>query len=175
MLLSEEGKSILFEHAEKRTVGRNELLLREGQVCRHVHYIHSGLLRTFYNKSGKEINLHFAPETQFTTDLQSLRSGKPSEVNIQSYEPSVIYSFEAARLQELYQRSAEISQWSRALMERLLAEQEAHANLFKILSSAQRYQHLVEHRPDLLQRVSLTQLSSYLGISRESISRIRRG
>ena len=75
---------------------------------------------------------------------------------------------------ELYERSAEISNFGRVLLEQLLIEQEDYANFMKVNSPAERYAYTLKYRPELLQKISLTQLASYLGMSRESISRARK-
>ena len=134
----------------------------------------SGLLRSWYNQDGLPINLHFALENTFTTNLQQLRSGLPSEYNIQAAEPTLVLAIEKERLMQLYQLSPEISAWGRAILEKLLDEQERQAQMFRLQSAKERYAFMVTHHPRLLQRVSLTQLSSYLGISRETLSRIRK-
>ena len=172
--LSTESKTLLFEHIHIKNSVRGELLLSEGQVCHHIYFIEKGCLRTYVNKDGKEINLNFGIENNFVTDLKSLRTGAPSEACIQACEPTSAWVFEKQSLMDLYTQSAEITQFGRNLLEQLLAEQEEHTHLFKLKTPTERYFHIVKHNPALLQKISLTQLASYLGISRETLGRIRR-
>lgn len=172
--LPEDARSLLFSIAEQRQVSRKEQLLKEGQVCTHIHLIRQGSFRTFYNKDGREINLQFSFENSFVTNLKSLRTAALSENYIEAMEKSVIVSWHKDELFRLYEQSADITAFGRKLLEQLLYEQEEHATIFKLQSPKERYQYIELNQPQLLQRVSLTQLSSFLGISRETLSRIRK-
>ena len=97
-----------------------------------------------------------------------------AENSIQAGEFTTIYEFDKDKLLELYNVSAEIESFGRKLLEQLLIAYEEHANLFKIYSPTERYQYLRTNEPEMLQRLSLSQLSSYLGIARETLSRIRK-
>ena len=110
----------------------------------------------------------------FTTNLKSLRTAEPSENTIQAGDNSIVYEFDKDKLLELYKVSAEIESFGRKLLEHLLIAQEEHLNLFKLYTPTERYQYLQKNKPDILQRVSLSQLSSYLGVARETLSRIRK-
>ena len=137
-------------------------------------FVEKGYLRTFITESGNEINTDFTFESNFTTNLKSLRSSTPSETTIQAGESTIIYEFDAVKLLDLYKLSPEIESFGRKLLEQLLISKEEHSNWFKIYSPAERYQYLVSNKPEMLQRVSLSQLASYIGISRETLSRIRK-
>ena len=172
--LTDTGKSLLLTIIKHRQVAKNEYLLQEGQICRHIYFIESGCLRTFYNKDGKEINLNFALANNFTTNLKSLRTGSVSGQNIQAIEPASVIEFDKQALFELYQQSNEITSLGRILLELLLMEQEEHTHIFKLLTPKERYHYLEKNNPELLQKVSLSQLATYLGVSRETLSRIRK-
>lgn len=173
--ISADDLALLLSIVRVQQVAKNDFLLQEGQVCKHICFVENGFLRTFYNKDGKHVNLAFTPEDNFVTDLKSLKTGTPSAYNIQADEPTTVYLFEKQELLQLYTQSPGITAFGRVLLEQLLMEQEAHTNIFRLHSPAERYQYLVTHHPILLQRVSLTNLASYLGISRETLSRIRKG
>ncbi len=144
-------------------------------MARHIYFVESGYLKCcLYNKDGKEINLQFALENTFITNLKSLRTGAPSEYTILAGEPSTLWTFDKEDLLRLYGLSPEIESFGRRLLESLLIAQEEHGNLFKLHTPLERYHYLVQHQPELIQRVSLSQLSSYLGIARETLSRIRK-
>lgn len=172
--MSEESKSLLYRLGRRKKVKKNEFLLREGQYCHQIYFVESGLVRTWFNKEGREINLNFVPENNFVTNLKSIRDQTPSENNISALESSVVLDFEKMELLNLYECSKEIALFGRNLLEGLLQAQEEHTNLFKLHTPAERYRHFGANNPQLLQRITLTQLSSYLGISRETLSRIRR-
>jgi CRP-like cAMP-binding protein len=172
--ISALGLELLFSCARQKRLARGKNVLEAGQVCRHIYLVESGYLRCFYNKDGKEINLQFALENAFVTDLKSLRGGIPSEYTIQAAEPASLWLFGKEDLLALYQASPEIESFGRRLLEELLMRQEEHSRLFTLHTPLERYQYLARHHAGLLQRVSLSQLSSYLGMARETLSRIRK-
>ncbi|MBL7911260.1 MAG: Crp/Fnr family transcriptional regulator [Bacteroidia bacterium] len=164
----------LFEIAIKRQFEKGEFILKQGQICKTIMFVEKGFLRTFINKDGKEINTDFTFEGNFTTNLKSLRSASLANTSIQAGEVTVIYEFNKDKLLELYSDSAEIESFARKLLEQVLIAQEEHVNLFKIYSPTERYEYLRTNKPQILQRISQSQLSSYLGIARETLSRIRK-
>ncbi|MDP4262823.1 MAG: Crp/Fnr family transcriptional regulator [Bacteroidota bacterium] len=166
---------LLCANSREQQLFKGQTLLKEGQVCRNIYFIESGQLRTYYLKNGKEINLNFTFENNFLTNLKSFLSGAPSEYYVRASEPTVVWKFNKDQVLSLYRQSCEIESFGRKLVEQLLIRQEDHNNLFKLYNPSERYHYVAKYHPKLLQRVSLTQLASYLGISRETISRIRRG
>lgn len=85
----------------------------------------------------------------------------------------IVLRFDKSKLLDAYKKSQEIEAFGRKLLELIIAKQEEHLDNFKLLTPQQRYENLVLKQPEFLQRVSLTQTASYLGISRETLSRIR--
>ncbi len=164
----------LFAAATLRNLSKGEILLKQGQICNRVYFIENGYLRAFHTKDGLEINTNFAFENSFITSLKSLKLAVPSDITIQAGSTATIYEFEKNKLLELYNESLEIESFGRNLLEQLLLEQEEHSNIFKIHSPAERYQYLLQHKSEIIQRISLTQIASYLGIARETLSRIRK-
>lgn len=164
----------LFEIATKRQLAKGEIILKQGQICKTIMFVEKGYLRTFINKDGAEINTDFTFEGNFTTNLKSLRSASSADNSIQAGEITTLYEFDKDKLLDLYRVSAEIESFGRKLLEQLLIAQEEHTNLFKIYSPTERYHYLQMNNPEILQRISLSQLSSYLGIARETLSRIRK-
>jgi CRP-like cAMP-binding protein len=172
--MSEESMRLLCANYVPQKLARGQILLNEGQLCRYIYFIEHGLLRTYHIKNGREINLNFSFEDSFVTNLKSFLAERPSEYCISASEPTSVWKFSHEQLQYLYRQSGELESFGRKLMERLLIRQEDHSNLFKLYNPAERYHYIVKYYPNLLQRVSLSQLASYLGISRETISRIRK-
>ena len=164
----------LFKITSPRQLFKGEIILKQGQGCKTIVFVEKGYLRTFMEREGIDINTDFTFENNFTTNLKSLRSNLPSETNIQAGESSTIYEFEKDELLNLYKASPEIESFGRKLLEQLLIAQEEHSTLFKIYSPAERYDYLLNNKPEFLQRVSLSQLASYLGVTRETLTRIRR-
>ncbi|GAB4020403.1 Crp/Fnr family transcriptional regulator [Spirosoma koreense] len=155
-------------------LNKGDLLLHPGQVCRHIFFLQTGLLRSFHIKDGDERNVAFTAENSFVTDLKSLRAGQPTELTIQALEPSLVLAIAKTDLIRLYGASHQIEAFGRTLLETLLEEQEEYATWFKLYSARERYDMFSQKQPSLLQRLSLSHLASFLGIRRETLSRIRR-
>lgn len=165
---------LLFNAARLRRLSKGEMIVKEGQVCKTIVFVEKGYLRTFVNKEGIDVNTAFTFENEFATHLKSLRNAVAADASIQAGEPSVVYEFNKDELLQLYELSPEIESFGRKLLEQLLVMQEEHTNLFKLYTPAERYQYLLTHQPPILQRISLSQLASYLGVTRETLSRIRK-
>ncbi|HEX2606724.1 MAG TPA: Crp/Fnr family transcriptional regulator [Flavisolibacter sp.] len=164
----------LHDCAAPRFFKKGGIVHPEGQVCKKIFFVEQGLLRTYYNQEGKEINLRFTPEEHFTTLLSSLQKEQPSEYVVEAMEPTALWELDKRKLLSLYNRSPVITSFGRKLLEQLLEEEEAHSLQFKRYTPTERYQLLVRDHASLLQRISLTHLASYLAISRETLSRIRK-
>ncbi len=171
--ISNSSLNQFVEIANQKFFKKGDILLNEGEICKSIFFIESGQLRTYLLKDGSEINIDFIFEGQFTTNLESLINSTPADSNIVAMEDTCVFEIDRDKLLDLYKVSSEIESFGRKLLEQLLLTKEEHSNLFKIYSPTERYQYLLNHKPAILQRVSLTHLSSYLGITRETLSRIR--
>jgi CRP-like cAMP-binding protein len=170
---SEESWAYLLECVSVLEIKKNEYLLKEGDVCRSILFIVSGLCRSVYNQDGKNVNTGFFLENEFVTNINSLKNSSPSEYSIISCEKMKVLRLERLKLLETYKKSHEIETAGRKMLENILAKQENQLNTFRLLTPRQRFFQLAETQPELLQRVSLTQIASFLGMSRETLSRLR--
>jgi CRP-like cAMP-binding protein len=161
-------KYLKIEHVEK-----GEFLVREGQICNKIAFIHEGLFRIYYLKEGIEINTCFCKENSITSSFNSFVHHIPSNENIQALEDSVLVTLSADNLKNLY---TENSDWQKVRL--LLTEKEClrlsdRANSLSFESAMEKYKNLLKYQPEILQRVSIQHIASYLGVSRETLSRIR--
>lgn len=152
---------------------KNDSLLKEGQICQSIYFISSGLCKSCYNMDGKEINTAFYFENDFATNIKSLRNGSTSAYAIKALEKTSAVSIDKTKLLEAYKQSHQIEAFGRKVLELITTKQEEHSDSFKLLTPKQRYDALLLQHPGFLQRVSLSQTASYLGISRETLSRFR--
>lgn len=152
---------------------KNEPLLKEGKICNAIYFISSGLCKACYNLDGKEINTAFYFENDFATNIRSLRTSSKSAYTIKALEKTNTVVIDKTKLLAAYKQSHQIETFGRMVLELVTVKQEEHADSFKLLTPKQRFDALVAQHPDFLQRVSLTQTASYLGISRETLSRFR--
>lgn len=161
---------VLTEHTFKK----NELLLKQGAICHSLFYIDKGYCKSYFNMDGVPKNTGFFFENDIATNISSFGSGLPSKFNIVACEPLTVIIFNKAKLFQASQHCPEIETLGRNCIRLFAIKQEAFSNMFKLYSAQERLEYLESNYPDLLQRVSLSQLASFLGIARETLSRIRK-
>lgn len=172
--LCEEDIQKVCSAATARTLRRNELLLREGQVCRHKTFVVSGLLRTYgIVEGGSEHILHFSPEHTWTLDAESYDRQVPAAFNIAAIEPSELLLWTKADFDRLLAEIPRLNSFALQLISRT-----GHSNrhrLFTALSATPeaKYNDFVSAYPDLLPRLPLHMIAAYLGISLKTLTRIR--
>lgn len=152
---------------------KGQPVLCPGQRCDAIYFVRNGLLRHYLLHEGKEINTHFALPGTFTTDFASLAGQQPSTLYLEALEPTALWVLRRADMLGLYERAAELQAVGRGLMEQLLAQQQVRLELLLRGTAAERYRYAQQQQPELVQAVSLRQLASYLGVSRETLSRVR--
>lgn len=152
---------------------RGQLLIREGEICDSVFFIEQGYCRSYHIHDGLEINTSFFFENDFIANIRSLNAGTPSTYFVKACENTIALKIDRHRLLAAYSGSHRVEAFGRSILERVVAKLEAHADLFKLMNAEERYLFLQQNDPHMLQRVSLSHLSSYIGISRETLSRIR--
>lgn len=144
---SESSWRILQDCFTESTLKRKEYLLAEGEVCRAIFYISSGLCRCYYNRDGQEVNTAFHFEGEFVTNNKSLKSSERSEYAIQAYEPCTVVTFEKEKLLEAYKQCREIETFGRLVLESITMQQQEHADSFKLLTPKERFSRLTAARP----------------------------
>lgn len=158
---------------EKVELTKGYLLTSEGKVCNHVYFLERGCVRGFYNLDGKEITYWFAFENSFVTSFYSFITRNPGVETIQLLEDSILWAISYKDLQELYSTHPDIERLGRVMHERyyVMLEERFLSNHFK--EARDRYEILLNNSPHILQRVPLGYVASYLGITQETLSRIR--
>lgn len=169
-----EGELELIEpFFERVELARDEVLLEEGQPCTAVFLVESGILRNYYNNDGLDINLSFTFEKQFTTNFEAYISREPSKITILAMEKSVVWIMKTRVFTQEHGSSTTFSTFIRRLAIRMLLTTEEHHNMMMMNTPADRYHYILDKKPELIQRIPLKHLASYIGITRETLSRIR--
>ncbi|MDP9076863.1 MAG: Crp/Fnr family transcriptional regulator [Bacteroidota bacterium] len=171
--LPEEDLSLLISCVTYRELKKGEILLNEGEISLAFYLVKNGYLRTYFNKGTTVINLHFAFEGEFTANLQGIKTRQGSENIIAAGEDSSVWIFDLNVIAKYFDTRHQINIFMRRMAFRMLLAMEEHGNLFKIYTPTERYRYIEKNNPRLLQRISLSQIASYLGIARETLSRIR--
>ncbi len=154
-------------------VRRGDYLVKEGQVCQKLYFLLTGILRCYVVEDGRDINLRFYFPDQIASEFHSLRSGLPSSRNLICMSPCILLEGCRPDYLQFIEQSHPLTLAAMAFFAQRFQEEEEHTEMLKAKTPAQRYQYIVEHEPHLLKHIPLSQLSSYLGISRKSLSRIR--
>lgn len=171
---SDESWKLLQLALTKKEFKKNEFLLTEGQVCSSLFYIDKGYCKSYYEIDGMARNTGFFFENDIVTNLSSFSSGQKSEYNIIACEQLTAILFDKEKLFEAAKKAHEIETLGRNCIRLFASKQEEFSNLFKLYSAQERLEYLEAKHPNMLQRVSLSQLASFLGVARETLSRIRK-
>ena len=151
-----------------------EYFLQHGKVCRNIAFIEEGFMRLYYLHDGKEVTNCFCKENTFVTSYTSLITKLESDIAIQAIEPTKLIVFSYDALQKLYEQDLFWQQLGRVAAENELITTECHHRFLKDLSATDRYLQILENENELLQRVPLNYLATYLQIAPETLSRIRK-
>lgn len=173
MPFSDASWEVLLPALTPMTFGKGDYLLQEGKTCNALYFVSRGYCRAFYNKEGQEINTDFFFEQQIATNISSFATGTPSAFAIQACEALEAVRFDKLLLRAASAQDLQIEALGRQCLRQIAIRQEQHSAMYKLMTALERYEYLEQSDPELLQRVSLTQLASYLGVARETLSRIR--
>ena len=170
--LSEQEKDAIISLDIFNRYKKGTVLLREGQISNMGYFVLSGCLRSHYVIDGNEKTTAFYTEMEGVTPHCVLKK-TPSEYYISTVEDSILLESTPDMEQEIFENLPKFEKLCRLLSEDVLSKQQIDFNEFKILNPEQRYQNLLNNRPDLIQRVPQHQLASFLGITPQSLSRLR--
>ena len=171
--LSTEAQNALQDCFEKIILSKNDFLLTEGKVCRHLYFLEKGALRGFYNLDGKEITHWFGFEKDFVTSFHSFITQEPAVENIQLLEGSILWSISKEKLTQLFNEYHEIERLMRIAYEKYYIRLEERFVNAQFKTAGELYENLLQQTPHIVERVPLGYIASYLGISQETLSRIR--
>ncbi|HET6225883.1 MAG TPA: Crp/Fnr family transcriptional regulator [Bacteroidia bacterium] len=159
----------------QRTISKGEYVLRKGDTCKQVFYVEKGLLR-FYSIDhfGKEHIIQFAPEGWFISDRSSIYFNEPSEYYIDAIEESTVVTMDDQFVCTLSEMSPSFTKYNDQLLQKHIRHLQKRINLLIGATAEERYLDFIKSYPDLTQRVPQWMIASYLGITPESLSRVRK-
>lgn len=158
---------------EAKVFEKEEIILQEGKICRHLYFIERGLLRYFIWKDGTDVTKFFTEAPYCFTSQVSFSTEKPANESIQALEKSLVWQITLQQANELL----ELKSWN-TFVRKLIQEVQFYTE--KILqeiqteTAEQRYVKMLTQEGDFVQRIPLKYLASYLGIAPQSLSRIRK-
>lgn len=154
-------------------VKKNEIILNADKVENKMYFVKSGIVRAFSIVDGKEITFWFGKEGDVALSMQSYIHKLHGYEYLQVLEESELYEITITELQNLYEKDIEISNWGRKLAENELVKTEERFINIITKSAVERYHYLLNNQPEIISRIQLSYIASYLGIAQASLSRIR--
>jgi CRP-like cAMP-binding protein len=154
-------------------LSKDSFLVRQGQRCNHVYIIEKGFARIFTEIDGKEITTLFAKENDIITSTYALFTKNSSYENIQLLEDSILLKINYDAFVHLCKEHQDLFQLYRVLMEKHFLSLEDRTLSLQFDSALERYRKLLSRHPFILQRASLGQIASFLGMSPVTLSRMR--
>ena len=171
--LDATAKKQLEEFIVVTKVVKSDFILEQGVVCNYIYFLDQGFARQFYYKNGKEITEWFAAEKEFCFSIESYFHHTPSKLTIQALEDSVVIGLHRDALMELSKKHSQISQLALNMLSTSLVYSQQRMETILFESAKDRYKHLLETKPKIIQKVPLAHIASFLGITQETLSRIR--
>lgn len=171
--LPPEAEKAITEICSMLTIKRNEDLQSIGHTCRTIYFVKRGIARIYYYKDGVDITESFFPENTIIARVESLFTGTPSRKAIQIVEDAEIIAINATKLFQLYDTFPAIERLFRKIFESAYVETVNRIESIQFHSAEERYLALLQDTPNIVQRVPLKYIASYLGITQVSLSRIR--
>ncbi len=156
-------------------IKKKKKLLSEGEKSENIFFILKGSLRIYYlDKKGEETNTWFLSENELAISVYSFFTSQPSFECIETLEDCTLITLSKNKLDELYNKHLEFNIIGRRFTELYYVRNEAQTNSLRMLTAKERYLALCSGQPHIIQRIPLGHIASYLGISPETLSRIRK-
>lgn len=171
--LEEEEMQALVAVGRLREFKKGELLVKENTVCNHFYFIEKGLTRTFYYKEDKDVTDWISKEGEIAVSIVSFISRKPDRRGIEALEDCTVYSFSYQDMEQLYAKYHNLEHLGRLQMNMGLILMQQRFDDLHFATAKERYARLMQENPELILRVPLGMLASFLGMTQETLSRIR--
>lgn len=171
--LSTENEKELFNAIRKIEVPPKTILQKQDAVANNVYFIEKGIARTFYYKDGKDITYWIALENDFVGSMSSFFNREPSNKLVETIEPCVLWKFEYQKLENLFSKNEELGRIGRLFAYYGISLMEKRFDNLHFNTAKERYHILITQHPEIVQRIPLGMIASYLGITQETLSRIR--
>lgn len=172
-VLSPKVMNIFVSAFHQWSVPKDHFLIREHEVGDYIFFIKKGIARIYYFKNGKEITEWFASDEQFFLSITSFFERSPSRLIIQTLEPAEVMGIHFNDLTRLAAEYHEIETLYRKLLSRSLILSQYRMDSIQFETAQQRYESLIKNQPQIIKRVPLSYIASFLGVTLETLSRIR--
>jgi|LakMenEpi03Aug12_release.lakeMendotaPanAssembly.Ray.scaffolds.fasta_scaffold243275_2 CRP-like cAMP-binding protein len=171
--IDEASEEDLQSNFLPKKINKKEFLLKEGKICNMVAYVDKGTMRIFHTIDGNELTCDIILENSFVTDFKSLNNGEASAINIQAIDDCELLIIDKFDLIKLYDTNKHIERLGRIMAEKIAIRTIEIAASLSFDKPEMRFKKLLSTQPELFQKVPQKYLANILGISPESLSRIK--
>jgi CRP/FNR family transcriptional regulator, anaerobic regulatory protein len=173
--IDEQSANTIINCFSETSIPEKHILCSEGQVAKDIYFISKGLIRLYYfKKTGEEVTGFLFKENLFASSFESFLRQKPSKQILETLEPCRLLVLTHEKLQQLYREVPAMNQMVRIVLEERFINAQQILSSFILDTPEERYKKFIENHPDLVLRVPLHIIASYLGITPVSLSRIRK-
>ena len=172
--LNENEESIILSKIKERKYLKNKFLVQQGDVCRYICFIVSGCVRSYHiDDDGNEHTVSFSIENWWSSDMGSFITQKPADYNVECIEPTSLIQFDSVLMEELYKTIPKLERVFRIITQNaLVSAQRRVVNTFS-KTARERFEIFRENYPELEQRIPQYMIASYLGVTKEFLSKIK--
>lgn len=171
--LSAGASGYIKEKLELVQITKGTLLISSGQHCDRLYFVNKGVLRGYVKQENKDITTWITAENEIVTSISSYYQQIPSIENIEALEDCLLVSLHRDEMHHLYQHFPEMNIVVRIMLERYYQDAEERAYICRLTDATAKYHRFINTKSHLLNRIPLKFIASYLGMTLETLSRIR--
>ncbi len=173
--LTKDEKLSIEKYFTVKPLSKGELWIKEGQYCSHIAFINKGICRIFYNdQDGNEISCFFMPENNFISSYTSFLTLTPTKENIEAIEDVEMLIINREDLEKLSKEVPKVQIWRRVIAENLFILLERRISMLQSKTAQERYENMIKENGDILLKVPLQYTASFLGVTPQHLSRLRK-
>jgi CRP/FNR family transcriptional regulator, anaerobic regulatory protein len=172
--LSADAQYALTQKCEVEQYAKKDIIWQEGKPVAYAYFLLSGIVRSFYPIDGKDITANFLQEGEMLISLNSFYHQQPDHYSIECLEPVQVAKIAFSDLKLLLSQYLELNYLARVLAHQYIMKTDARLLLLRKMSAKEKWEYFNTQHSDLVQRIALGHIASYLGINQETLSRMRK-
>lgn len=167
--------SVIANCVQEKNIAKGEIILNQNHLAHKLFFIKKGIVRAYIQTPKKEVTFWFGKEGEPVVSIKSYVMNQRSYETVEAIEDTIVYELSIKQLHDFYNQHIEIANWGRKFVEKELIKTEERLIALQFQSATERYKNLLINAPEMIHRIPLGYLASYLGMTQVSLSRIRAG